>query len=439
MSNPLVITLAIIICGLSFFKPIVGVFIIIITSWLGAIFPAEGVFTLNRILGIICLAGVFASQLIKPDKSPVRKFFTLEVLFIIYFAILFLSSFYSFSNPRDQGLLLDMMTGFIFYYLIKVTVVSKTHLENLVKTLVVISLVVAAYSIYAAQNADPLTKRISGEFQVNLAGIICYVGVVCTLWLSWAKKLPVLAAGIISMILISVIFLSGNRSGFVALLFSAMLFALRIFLTRGKRAWMIGTLILFTMVFIASFNLMQNYFPLAVERVFSVLPTSDSAITDLRRIDLAKIAWLLFLNHPILGIGFGNFPLYYASYSQEFAGHQTVAHNLFMSTLAEAGLMGIISLISIYLYIIYAGLKALFFKKDDPGIFDPWFPLILFVGLNIINALFHSTVIDRPMFTIFAINMIVLRNQQTKPMAADELDKQTSLLPKYKGVGSGVL
>jgi len=101
--------------------------------------------------------------------------------------------------------------------------------------------------------------------------------------------------------------------------------------------------------------------------------------------------------------------------------------------------MGIISLISIYLYIIYAGLKALFFKKDDPGIFDPWFPLILFVGLNIINALFHSTVIDRPMFTIFAINMIVLRNQQTKPMAADELDKQTSLLPKYKGVGSGVL
>jgi O-antigen ligase len=204
-------------------------------------------------------------------------------------------------------------------------------------------------------------------------------------------------------------------------------------LTRRKRAWKTGTLILFTIVFIASFNLVQNYFPRAVERVFSVLPTSDSAIVDLKRIDLSKVAWSLFLNHPILGIGFGNFPLYYASYSQEFIGHQSVSHNLFLGTLAEVGLMGIISLISIYIYIVYTGLKALFLIKDDPGIFDPWFPLILFVGLNIINALFHSTVIDRPMFTIFAINMIVLRNQQTKPMAADELERQTSLLPKYKG------
>lgn len=438
MNNPLLIPFAIFVCVFSFYKPIVGVFVIITTTWLGAIFPVDGAFTLNRILGIICLFGIFTPKLIKKDRSTFWKFSTLEWLFIIYIAILSMNSIYSISNAGIERLM-DMVTGFLLYYLIKVTVVSKKHLESLVKTLVVISFVVATYSLIAAQNASFLALRIYGQFQVNVAGIICYVGVVCSLWLFWAKKLPALAVGILSTIFISVIFLSGNRTGFIALLMTALILGLRILLSTRKRIFSISALILFIIVFIASINIVQNYFPYTVERIFSVFSTSDFASLDEKRIDLTRIAWLLFLDHPILGIGFGNFPFYYSFSSLEFSGHLSVAHNLFLTTLAENGFIGFISLISIYIYIIFTGLKALFLRKKVQGIFDLWFPIILFFGVNFVNAFFHSIIIDKLMFTIFALYMIVLRNHQIEVVAVDELEKHASLLPKNIGTGSEVL
>ena len=89
-----------------------------------------------------------------------------------------------------------------------------------------------------------------------------------------------------------------------------------------------------------------------------------------------------------------------------------MVHNIFMGALAETGILGFISLMSIYIYIIYSALRALYLQKSDPGIFDQWFPLMLFVGVNIVLAFLLYGTFDRLMFTIFAINMITLRNQQ---------------------------
>jgi len=216
------------------------------------------------------------------------------------------------------------------------------------------------------------------------------------------------------MVLISVIFLSGTRSGLIALLSLAILFFLRILLTSAKRGRIITILALFAIGFFVSVKMVQSAFPLAVERVFSLtsFSISNPASTDRLRVDLINAAWLMFLDHPTLGIGFGNFNLNYGSYSQIFMNKQLMVHNIFMGALAETGILGFISLMSIYIYIIYSALRALYLQKSDPGIFDQWFPLMLFVGVNIVLAFLLYGTFDRLMFTIFAINMITLRNQQ---------------------------
>ena len=57
-------------------------------------------------------------------------------------------------------------------------------------------------------------------------------------------------------------------------------------------------------------------------------------------------AWLMFLDHPIFGVGVENYPTYYQSYSRTLGLdprlEQRQAHNLYLQVAAETGLAGIL-------------------------------------------------------------------------------------------------
>ncbi len=140
---------------------------------------------------------------------------------------------------------------------------------------------------------------------------------------------------------------------------AAMVVLLAMAFMRYFRAWQVLTLIF---VVVAVFAAVPSYAErfLSVSSVASATqqtgsdPEADQS-TQSRATEM-RAAANVFLDHPILGVGPGAFPLYYQDYAQAIAGGQVherergaerrgerperEAHNMYLSQLAELGLTG---------------------------------------------------------------------------------------------------
>jgi putative inorganic carbon (hco3(-)) transporter len=134
-----------------------------------------------------------------------------------------------------------------------------------------------------------------------------------------------------------------SRSGFLALLLVIGLIALR---HPPKPVLIILTLV--GLVIILQF-LPTNYLA-RMETIIDSIPglgdrdiRSESSLRS-RATDMA-VAWRMFLDHPILGVGYDNYTVHYLDYARQIGlslrGRIESAHSLFLEILAETGLLGI--------------------------------------------------------------------------------------------------
>ena len=104
------------------------------------------------------------------------------------------------------------------------------------------------------------------------------------------------------------------------------------------------------------------FLPQYIERMYSMIGTflqsgndsggvQDSGIRG--RLGAMQVALQIFLEHPLLGIGLGNFEHYYQHYALQFGsserGVDLAAHSLYLEIAAERGLLGI----TVYLVLIW--------------------------------------------------------------------------------------
>lgn len=156
--------------------------------------------------------------------------------------------------------------------------------------------------------------------------------------------LKLLAAYCTGTILFTVIF-SYSRGGFLGII--VMLFVL--FVLYRKR---VGKL------FVGAFLTVILILPLAgsryAERMLTLgyFTNQDNAISMRERSFEGRtsemlVAGLIFLDHPISGIGLGNYPNYYQVYAQklfiDFRKEKREAHCRYLEILAETGLIGLIA------------------------------------------------------------------------------------------------
>ena len=164
----------------------------------------------------------------------------------------------------------------------------------------------------------------------------------------WQKKIFYF----ISLFSVIMLFLSGTRGGWIALISTILLL---IYLCKIIKK---EFLIIITVVFLSSsiaFVALPNF----KERVFSILDTKVASNTE--RILMWKSAIEIFKDNPIHGIGHNSFKevynIYYISPEAKEVGH-THPHNNFLKILAEGGVIGAIGYVSFYLYLTYY-----FYKK----------------------------------------------------------------------------
>ena len=170
--------------------------------------------------------------------------------------------------------------------------------------------------------------------------------------LSHPGRFRAIAAGSSACIALGIV-LSQSRGAWLGLMISFAIMAL-VWGPRTRR------LVIPTVAAAATFvalALMGALPPVLANRVTSV--TSNFGVFDVREVELSsanfavvermahwQAGWEMFVDHPLLGVGPGNYPAAYEDYYiapwREPLGH---AHNYYLNMAAEAGLLGLFALL----------------------------------------------------------------------------------------------
>jgi O-antigen ligase len=187
---------------------------------------------------------------------------------------------------------------------------------------------------------------------ILVAALVLSFGLVAALRDQPIARLAALAAGTLCA---AGIFLTGSRGGLVSLSV-----ALAAFLIIGAR-WRGRLLVVIVAVFLAGFG----YFTyLASPETRSHISTVGSGTG---RLDLWTVGWRMVEQHPLEGVGAGNFPISSVHYllqpgalarSDYIVGTPKVVHNTYLQLWTELGLVGLILFLSIVAFCLYAALKA---------------------------------------------------------------------------------
>jgi putative inorganic carbon (hco3(-)) transporter len=127
------------------------------------------------------------------------------------------------------------------------------------------------------------------------------------------------------------------------------------------------------------------------------------------RLSELLVAVQMFSEHPILGVGVGNYPVYYQSYSRKIGldprTENREPHNLFLEVAAETGIIGLVVFFTV-LYFTYQGIRQawLTFKRLK---LDEYSNLVAIFGIGVLGyftaALFIHGAYPRYMWLLIGL------------------------------------
>jgi putative inorganic carbon (hco3(-)) transporter len=152
---------------------------------------------------------------------------------------------------------------------------------------------------------------------------------------------------------LAALYFTASRGGLIA--YGAMLFIAFFFLV-PKRAALLKILISLLLAAVLVLSLQESG---ALGRVQEV-----DDFTQVTRLALWTAAGVMFLGHPVLGVGFGNYRALYNDYLPGVRPDELDSHNLYLQFLAETGIVGF--LIFSVVIIAFARLAIRLARHPDP-------------------------------------------------------------------------
>ncbi len=129
-----------------------------------------------------------------------------------------------------------------------------------------------------------------------------------------------------------------------------------------------------------------------------------------------RAAWLVFLDHPALGVGPGGFPLFYQEYAQRAGGYvhtrdratgeaqQRAAHNFLLAVAAELGIAGVLALVAFILATVRQLLRARRqWRQERPDLERLATAVLLALGAYLTAGMFLSLAYERYFWLIVAL------------------------------------
>jgi probable O-glycosylation ligase (exosortase A-associated) len=175
---------------------------------------------------------------------------------------------------------------------------------------------------------------------------------------------------ITSLILILAIVKTGSRGGFLGLV--AMLLVLWWFSEKRTRNAVYSFMVLLALSTTVISMLPDNY----IEEMQSINDTEDS--TRVERIRTWEVAWIMFKDNPIVGVGGNNFPYnagYYQRETSWWTGNEKslngrFTHSVYFQILSELGILGSLTYLFIFLSLPLRLHKFRKRQRSSPQIYD---------------------------------------------------------------------
>ncbi|RPI32948.1 MAG: hypothetical protein EHM70_07520 [Chloroflexota bacterium] len=182
------------------------------------------------------------------------------------------------------------------------------------------------------------------------------------LWNDRNLLLRVVAAAALILTSLAVI-LTFSRGGFLAL--AVALIAMLVYLRPRPAGLAITVLVL-----IIALQFVPPEYTSRLETLTELLPSSQTSTTTepsfRGRTSELMVGWRMFTDHPVFGVGWGNFREYYLDYSRQIGLdprlEQRNAHNLFLQVAAETGVVGLaifLTIIAVSVVALYRGWRTL--------------------------------------------------------------------------------
>jgi putative inorganic carbon (HCO3(-)) transporter len=156
------------------------------------------------------------------------------------------------------------------------------------------------------------------------------------------------AIGLVPTFMVGVV-LTGSRSGTLALAAVLGLLAWRF----RRRRFSMGVLVVLLLATVVAAP--SHYW----SRTETIADYQEERAAE-SRIELWRAGLRMFLDHPLTGVGQGNFiwvsPRYTDNYYQIWTGQGYVAHNIFIQFLAEGGLQSLLAFVA-FLWVTFRGLR----------------------------------------------------------------------------------
>lgn len=269
---------------------------------------------------------------------------------------------------------LRLGAGILLYFVVVYQFRRSEHLSKLLDTLLFIG--IAASLVGFAQFSMSSEHRAAGMFgnpQLLASFLMILLPIVVVTAITEKSANRQLAAQVATVLMTGCLLLTQTRSAWLGAAASLLVLGILALLVALKnRSASISTrkheLVLPVMLLVVSVGAFVLMWPQAskfLERG-QTLTHYANVNTFQARQELWRGAWQMFKSHPLTGVGVGNYPIHQSEYTQ-FGVSLTNsklrpslgenAHNLYLQTLAELGLPGLLLLVGVLVAFFVAGLR----------------------------------------------------------------------------------
>lgn len=409
MLDAIALVAVVIILVATVIRPLVGLYAFIVLSILNlyTVFPIIGRAHLTQVIAALALVMYF----VKPPREPcvmTAPRVLLFLLFLVYAA----SAAAAGNQVHAQEYMVTLTKNVLFCWMTISMVRSWKSLDVLLQILlvmvvinVVIALVLQAQT-GAAEAAGVYGQR-SNVLAVSLAPMIP-IGYYYLF--RRGRTLQQGFGGLAIGAILAGLVMTFSRTGFLAMV-AAWTFTL------GRRLGRATTyLLVVAMVVAAVVWVPQTY----VEKVKSIRTADDSSARGRQTVMRRGVE--MFLDHPMLGVGPGNFPD--ALQVKVLRAQRTLkhAHNQFIETAAETGIGGLVLLVTLVWYAVRSVMRARYLTLCKPTADEEDLRQALLASwvAVVVGMLFISTSNNRFVWLILALPVCFLQARRNAELLRGE-------------------
>ena len=355
-------------------------------------------FILALMIFIYIIEIIFSKRCRENFINGIVSFFTekLSILLVILLGIMLVSTMYAVDKKIALSESARFITYIFMYFIIKYEFNSKKQINTLLRCYIFISFILSSIGIVQHFTGFALAEKF---IKTNAFGT--GIKIASTFFN------PNAYGAYLILIIFPVIMLSiyeKNKNKKLIYLFLSMLFITNLLMTFSRNALLgfgLGVLVLgliysIKLIFaLGGFSILMVFIPSVSQRVIDITSLSQNE----SRIKLWKTAIMMIREHPIIGVGNGNFVTRYNEYvikykELKYQSYQNYpAHNSYLKVQSELGIIGIVSFLGVIAITLFR-VKKLYSTTTDkfhkPFYMGVMASMIAFLFMNVFDNLFFA-------------------------------------------------